>query len=574
MQPDTLLRVASVSKPITAVAVLQLVEAGRFSLDSRLVDVLGPETMPPARIRDARWRQITIRHLLRHEAGFDSTRFIDPVFLEPEDYRALLPAVPPRTRDIFLGMLEQPLQFAPGTRFAYSNLGYLILGLVIEQSTGLPYEEYVRRNVFAPAGIQRALLTQGPVTTRAPGEAEYYAPSSLPSRPNADDPEQLVRPGRGDFWLQHAAAAGGWVLSAPDLLRLALAVDGQRGRALLSASSLRAVLEKPSYIPRQDDVWYGLGFVVQSGAAGFTLAHNGHLDGNYADFVRFSANGFVYVILLNGAPEPARLVQFIADVQTTMLAFASPAPSPLPADQWDTYFPSERPRLAESAPLHGATQIPAPIAPGAVLTLFGESLATAALAATPTAGMLPRELAGTRVLLDEMPLPLLYVSPTQVNAIVPPGVTLGSNVSLVVERNAVRSNHLVRPAAATSPGLFSLSGNGRGFAAALNQNGTPNGASNPAPAGSVVSLFAAGLGAFDSLIQTDLAPSAPVPLRELPRVSVAGQPAALLYAGTSPGSAAALAQINVRLPSSVTGRVPVAIEVPGAAARELLLFVQ
>src|SRR5947207_1547750 len=158
VKPASLFRIASVAKPFTAVAVLKLVEEDNLSLDARVFDLLASGTdapKPTVGKPDERWKQITVQHLLHHTGGWDRDKSFDPMFRARQIAKALGIASPPAPRDIIRYMLGQPLDFDPGTRYAYSNFGYCILGRVIEKIAGVSYEKFVQDKVLAPIGIKR-----------------------------------------------------------------------------------------------------------------------------------------------------------------------------------------------------------------------------------------------------------------------------------------------------------------------------------------------------------------------------------------------------------------------------------
>jgi len=172
--PASLFRVASLSKTITAVAVLQLVQGGRLELDDKVLPILGDAGPRPDRITDSRVRDITVRHLLQHSGGFDRDRSGDVAFLPRAADAAQRQGgpLPPDCPTILRDTLERTLDFAPGERFAYSNIGYCILGRVVERVTGSPYEAHVREHVLAPAGVTR--MQVGRTLQPAEGEVTYY----------------------------------------------------------------------------------------------------------------------------------------------------------------------------------------------------------------------------------------------------------------------------------------------------------------------------------------------------------------------------------------------------------------
>lgn len=151
--PDAMFRVASISKPITAAAIRQLIRDGKLSLDDKVWDVL--QLKPPAGVNvDPRWREITIGQLLEHKGGWDIKGLgFDPMFQAKRVAKELGLNHPAGPDDVVRWMLDKPLQFDPGKRDAYSNFGYCLLGRVIEKVTKRPYLTYLRQNIFKPVGI-------------------------------------------------------------------------------------------------------------------------------------------------------------------------------------------------------------------------------------------------------------------------------------------------------------------------------------------------------------------------------------------------------------------------------------
>jgi uncharacterized protein (TIGR03437 family) len=177
-----------------------------------------------------------------------------------------------------------------------------------------------------------------------------------------------------------------------------------------------------------------------------------------------------------------------------------------------------------------------------------------------TGNRLTTSLAGTRVLFNGIPAPLLYVSEKQSSAIVPYGVVDQASVGVQVEYQGMRSDPITMPVLATRPGIFSLDGSGQGQGAILNEDGSVNAPSNPARRGSIVTLYATGggetaPGIADGQILGDLLPRTSLPVsvffdltdNEFP---VPTKSAEVLYAGGVSGSVAGLLQINLRVPAN------------------------
>ena len=151
VRPDSLFRIASVSKPITSVAVLKLMEDGLLDLDARVFPDLLAD-IGPGRVADARMNRITVRDLLRHSGGFDRDISGDPQFMQWGIAQALSKPPPVECADVIAFMKSRRLDFAPGARSVFSDYGYCVLGRVIERASGLPYEEYVRNRVLETRG--------------------------------------------------------------------------------------------------------------------------------------------------------------------------------------------------------------------------------------------------------------------------------------------------------------------------------------------------------------------------------------------------------------------------------------
>ncbi|MDE0358886.1 MAG: serine hydrolase [Gammaproteobacteria bacterium] len=163
---DMVMRLASVTKPITAAAIHKLASDGMLALDDRVFDLgrTGDGLLqidPFPQLGDARLAEITVLHLLQHRGGWDREVAPDFAFREIEIASALSVASPPGRENTVRFVLGQPLQFSPGSRRAYSNIGYLVLGLVIEEASGRDYMTYVLENIFDPLGVPRDDVVQG-----------------------------------------------------------------------------------------------------------------------------------------------------------------------------------------------------------------------------------------------------------------------------------------------------------------------------------------------------------------------------------------------------------------------------
>ena len=159
VDPDALFRIASVSKPFTSAAILQLVERGHLKLTDHPFEMLAfkPHLENNAQV-DPRLSTITIHQLLHHTGGFDRSASFDPMFRPIDIAKAVGTKPPAGPSEIIEYMMGRSLDFAPGTKEAYSNFGYCVLGRLIEKVSGMPYVTYVQKEVLGPLGIHRMRL--------------------------------------------------------------------------------------------------------------------------------------------------------------------------------------------------------------------------------------------------------------------------------------------------------------------------------------------------------------------------------------------------------------------------------
>ena len=239
VQPTDLFRIASVSKAITAVAVLQLIERAKLSLNAKVSEVL--ELPKPS---DARWTQVTILHLLRHTGGWDDPNF-DPMFQLAHIAKTLSAPLPINHNHIIRYMLGQPLQFDPGSRFAYSNFGYCLLGRVIERVANASYDQYVQQEILAPLGIRRMRLGKTPRSERRATEVAYYDDKNRTASAVIGPIGERVLLPYGAWSLEAMDANGGWLASSVDLVRFASAFDNPASCPILNSNSIATMYARP-----------------------------------------------------------------------------------------------------------------------------------------------------------------------------------------------------------------------------------------------------------------------------------------------------------------------------------------
>jgi N-acyl-D-amino-acid deacylase len=306
-QPGSRFRIASISKPITAVAILQLIERGRLRLNDRVFAVLDLEEPKKAKF-DARWRQVTIEHLLHHTGGWDRDKSFDPMFVNGDVCDTLKIKSPATQHDIIRYMLGQPLDFNPGARYAYSNFGYCLLGRVIEKASGQKYENYVRKEVLAPVGMNDTQLGRTLLTQRLPGEVEYDAgPGKGRAILGPNLGKQVPYP-YGVWSLEAMDSHGGWVSTAPDLVRFAVAFNNPNQCRLLKAASVEYLFACPPGAAghekngKEKKVFYACGWNVrvQGPGANRNNWHTGLLDGTSTILVRRGIDRLTWAVLFNG----------------------------------------------------------------------------------------------------------------------------------------------------------------------------------------------------------------------------------------------------------------------------------
>jgi N-acyl-D-amino-acid deacylase len=167
--PDALMRIASVTKPITAAAVKSAIRAGQLSPDTKAFELLAVKA-PGGKATDPRIREITVGQLLQHKGGWDREATFDPMFRVKQIEKELELRAPAGPVNVIEYMLTQPLQFDPGEKAVYSNFGYCVLGRVLEKVMKKPYFECVQQAVCEPLCIRDIKLGHGALEKRDPRE--------------------------------------------------------------------------------------------------------------------------------------------------------------------------------------------------------------------------------------------------------------------------------------------------------------------------------------------------------------------------------------------------------------------
>ncbi len=310
VKPTSLFRIASISKPITAVAVLQLVQRNELSLDDKVFDILTQKPhLAHGSLPDKRQAAITIRHLLQHRGGWDRDKSFDPMFQSVRFAEKLGVQPPAGPDDVIRCMRGERLDFDPGGRYAYSNYGYCLLGRVIEEVTDESYADYVKKHVLAPLGIRSMRIGKTRLEGRGQNEVRYYDPGRGPSV-FAEDLDQQVAQPYGAWHLEAMDSHGGWLASVVDLARFACAFDSPRRCKILNRESIQQMFAPPPDLAGHDGdgkptpVYYSCGWSNRLvGSGKFNRWHTGSLPGTATLLVR-RHDGRNWAVLLNARVSP------------------------------------------------------------------------------------------------------------------------------------------------------------------------------------------------------------------------------------------------------------------------------
>jgi len=290
--PGNLFRIASVSKLITAVAIMKLVEKKAISLDSK---VFGPKAILKDPIfntvADKRLYNITVRHLLAHAGGW-SLSYGDPAF------NSLV--VLEKTGDTGAATMDsycrfvasRRLHFEPGTRSSYSNMGYMFLGKVIAAVTGKSYEEFVRDDVLKPVGITDMHIGRSYLSDRRFNEVKYYEAEASPMIPSFDGSGTMVPKPYGGNPIELLSSAGGWIASSMELVKLMAMIDGFRSFPDMIPQNLinQMVVNKDFKGPLGWKIVKDNGDWIRTGSMAGTSA-----------IMKRQSNGFSWVVIINSS---------------------------------------------------------------------------------------------------------------------------------------------------------------------------------------------------------------------------------------------------------------------------------
>ncbi len=445
--------IASASKWLSAAVVMSVVDEGRLSLDDKISQYLPYFTGDKA--------NMTIRQAFSHTAGFPAESALSGETPCLNDRTTTLDACARAIAQI-------PLTSAPGTQFAYGSLSIQVTGRVLEGATGRPFAQLFRERLANPLGLTSTLAAL-PGRDANPLVAGGYASS------NADYTRFLT------MILNRGVFEGRRVLSAASVIEMQ---KDQTGGATIFSSPYQFF---ETLRPGVGQTRYGIGEWLERTEAGSAREVGSQGAFAFSPWVDLDRNLTGVVALQD------RLQNF----EPYYFPFREAIRRAVPVAN-----------LTSRGVVNAASFAMGPLVPGELITLFGSNLGPPSLVQAPSIS-LPLELAGTKVLLDGVAVPILYTSAGQVTALVPRQTLGKTSLQVEVEYLSQKSGSVVLPVEDAAPGIF----------AGIADRG-------------VAVLWGTG---------------APLDHRGL-QVTIGGRPAPVLYAGPAPGLVEGVFQLNASIP--------------------------
>jgi CubicO group peptidase (beta-lactamase class C family) len=261
--PNSLFRIASCSKTITALGILKLIEEKKLNLNDKVFGYDGILYDSLYRnIADDRVYSITVRNLLQHTAGWID---LDIIGGNDASYALNLP-IPAGKEANIKYMLLQKLDFSPSTQYRYSNFNYLFLGEIINKISGKSYEEYIQSEILNPIGVKTTFPAKSKIEERATNEVIYYDYNGEKC-PSAFDTTEIVPQSYSDN-MTPKHPEGGWVSRPIDMLKIILAFDRlDKPVDLLKKETINTMTTPPDDIKSKyamgvkvaDNMWFHTG---------------------------------------------------------------------------------------------------------------------------------------------------------------------------------------------------------------------------------------------------------------------------------------------------------------------------
>lgn len=245
MKPTNIMRVASVSKLITATGIMVMQEQGLLSLKDTVFGDRGIlcDSIYTKAIKDKNIFRITVEDLLRHKGGF-TTRAGDPMFSTRTIIRQNHLKGAPDHETLVKIVLGRDLDFVPGTSQYYSNFGYLLLSMIIEKVSGEPYDKWIQKNVLKPAGCNDFHIAENYYKDKYKNEVRYYVPSNEPKVSEYNNSGKDVVRCYGGNDIHALSGAGAWVASTAELAKLVASIDIRRSvKDIINRESIHQMVQ-------------------------------------------------------------------------------------------------------------------------------------------------------------------------------------------------------------------------------------------------------------------------------------------------------------------------------------------
>lgn len=306
VHPNSLFRIASVSKLITATTLLKLAQDNKLNLDAHVFDILNNLTPIAGKPVNKQIYQMTVMNLLHMSSGWfrAGPAHLDPMFGPWPKYMVddvggenNLPA---SCETMTRVMMTRPFVYKSGTTYVYSNMDYCMLGLIVDKIVGqnygyLGYQNYVKANILAPLGITDMAIGNTLENQKLPGEVTYYR---YPSESTQELAESTYLPYSDTQLLQKNFANGGWVASAPDLAKFMNALTHLK---ILDRKYFDIMTAKPAYMRGVNNDYFAMGTKVYHYKDGTTLIQTGSFTGTNAMVVN-KPDGTSIAVIFNTRP--------------------------------------------------------------------------------------------------------------------------------------------------------------------------------------------------------------------------------------------------------------------------------
>ena len=280
MRPQHVHELASVSKQFTAACILQLMEKGKLSLDDPISQYFEGA--------HADWKKVTVRHLLQHTGGL-------------ADYLEVFsnPGVAVTNASLINSIKDKPLRFEPGSKWEYSNSGYMVLGIIVSKASGMPFGEYLAKNVFQPAGMKSAVFND--TRSIVPNRADGYTIQNGAIRKEGFTSTSLSQTGDGQV-----------MASALDLIAWDVALSLNK----ILKSETQVLMNQPSTASAKtqngSQTGYGFGVSLARQNGKLLQSHNGGWMGTSTHLDRYIDDKKCLVILCNTDSAPLNeLIQLV-----------------------------------------------------------------------------------------------------------------------------------------------------------------------------------------------------------------------------------------------------------------------